>query len=51
MKDDRNDILPNLEEAIDLTSFGVDVNIQISRSCGQAWNRLYVRSQGIAVER
>jgi len=37
----------NLEEAINLTSLGVNVNIQVPWSCGQTRNRLDIGCQGV----
>lgn len=38
-----------LEETVDLTSFGIHIDIEVARCGGQAWDSLDVRSKRVPV--
>jgi hypothetical protein len=38
-----------LEETIDLSSFGIYINIEIAWSCGQTWDSLDIGRQSVTV--
>lgn len=40
----KSKLLPNLKQAVNLASLGVDVDVEISRRRGKTWDRLDIRS-------